>query len=106
MDLDKLKTTLEELRQPAYRFKQIKLAVYRDLKDGFGSIDNIPLALREELDRLMPFNELVLKREQRSVDGSVKTLFGTLDNVAIEGVLIPYGAVSYTHLTLPTKRIV
>jgi 23S rRNA (adenine2503-C2)-methyltransferase len=91
MDLDKLKTTLEELRQPAYRFKQIKLAVYRDLKDGFGSIDNIPLALRDELDRLMPFNELVLKREQRSVDGSVKALFGTLDNVAIEGVLIPYG---------------
>jgi 23S rRNA (adenine2503-C2)-methyltransferase len=91
MDLDKLKTTLEELRQPAYRFKQIKLAVYRDLKDGFGSIDNIPLALRDELDRLMPFNKLVLKTEQRSVDGSVKALFGTLDSVAIESVLIPYG---------------
>ena len=91
MDLDKLQNTLEELGQPAYRFKQIKLAVYRDLKDGFGSIDNIPLVLRNELDRLMPFNELVLKREQRSVDGSVKALFGTLDNVAIEGVLIPYG---------------
>ena len=53
MDLDKLKTILEELRQPAYRFNQIKLAVYRDLKDGFGSIDNIPLALRGKLDRLM-----------------------------------------------------
>ena len=91
MDLDKLKTTLEELRQPAYRFKQIKLAVYRDLKDGFGLIDNIPLALRNELDCLMPFNELVLRMEQRSVDGSVKALFGVLDNVAIESVLIPYG---------------
>ncbi|MCX6097058.1 MAG: radical SAM protein [Caldiserica bacterium] len=91
MDLEKLQTALEELRQPAYRFKQIKLAVYRDLKDGFGSIDNIPLTLRNELDHRMPFNELVLRTERRSVDGSVKAVFGTLDDAAIESVLIPYG---------------
>lgn len=91
MDNEKLQTALEELRQPVYRFKQIKLAVYRDLKESFDAIDNIPLALRQDLDRLLPFNELVLKTEQRSVDGSVKALFGTSDGVSIESVLIPYG---------------
>lgn len=91
MDLEKLQATLDDLHQPAYRFKQIKLALYRDLKEGFDAIDNIPLVLRNELGRLMPLNELVLRMEQRSVDGSVKALFGTPDNVSIESVLIPYG---------------
>ncbi len=91
MDLKRLQSALEELRQPAYRFKQINLAVYRDLKDGFGPIDNIPLELRKELDRLLPFSELALKTEQKSRDGSMKALFATLDNVSIESVLIPYG---------------
>ena len=91
MDLDKLQTTLEELGQPAYRFKQIKLAMYGDLKEGFDAIDNIPQALRQDLNRLLPFNELILKTEQKSRDGSVKALFATLDNVSIESVLIPHG---------------
>jgi len=91
MDLEKLQTALEELRQPAYRFKQVKLAVHRDLKDSFGAIDNIPVALRQDLDRLLPFSELVLRTEQKSRDGSVKALFATLDSVSIESVLIPYG---------------
>jgi len=82
---------LEELGQPAYRFKQIKLAAYRDLEDGFSAIDNIPLTLRLDLDRLLPFSELALKMEQKSRDGSVKALFATLDGVSIESVLIPYG---------------
>ena len=91
MDLDKLQTTLEELGQPAYRFKQIKLAVYRELKDNFGAIDNVPLTLRQDLDRLVPFSELTVTTEQKSRDGSVKALFATMDNVSIESVLIPYG---------------
>jgi 23S rRNA (adenine2503-C2)-methyltransferase len=90
MDLDKLQTTLEELGEPAYRFVQIKLAVYRDLKEGFDSVDNIPQALRQDLNRLLPFNELVLRTEQESLDGSAKSLFFTRDNLAIESVLIKH----------------
>lgn len=90
MDLEKLQATLDALHQPAYRYKQIKLAVYRDLKDSFDAIDNIPLALRQDLDRLVPFSELTLTTEQKSRDGSVKALFATLDSVSIESVLIPY----------------
>lgn len=91
MDLEKLRAALDDLQQPAYRFKQIKLAACRDLKESFDTIDNIPLALRQELDRRVPFSELTLKRRQQSADGSVKVLFGTSDDVSIESVLIPYG---------------
>jgi len=96
MDLDKLQTMLEELGQPAYRFKQIKLAMYRDLKEGFDSIENIPLALKQDLNRLLPFNELILKTEQKSLDGSGKNLFFTRDGLAIESVLIKHGDGSRT----------
>ena len=96
MDLDKLQTTLEELGQPAYRFKQIKLAMYRDLKEGFDAIENIPMALRQDLNRLLPFNELILKTEQKSLDGSGKNLFFTRDDLAIESVLIKHGDGSRT----------
>jgi 23S rRNA (adenine2503-C2)-methyltransferase len=90
MNLDKLKEILDKLEEPTYRFKQIKLAVYRDLKEGFSFVDNIPQGLRESLTKLLPFNELTLKTEQKSLDGTVKKLFLTNDNLAIESVLIKH----------------
>lgn len=90
MDLDKLQKTLRDLGEPAYRFKQIKLAIYRDLKEDFKFIENIPHELRENLVKLIPFNELTLKTEQKSLDGTVKRLFLTSDGLAIEGVLIKH----------------
>jgi len=90
MDLDKLQKILKELGEPSYRFKQIKLAIYRDLKSGFDFIDNIPQGLRESLTKLIAFNELTLKTEQISVDGTIKRLFLTADNFAIESVLIKH----------------
>jgi len=96
MDLEKLQTTLQELEEPPYRFRQIKLAVYRDLKEGFDAIENIPMALRQDLNRLLPFNELILKTEQKSLDGSGKNLFFTRDDLAIESVLIKHGDGSRT----------
>ncbi len=90
MDLDKLEEILKKLGEPAYRFKQIKLAVYRDLKESFDFVDNIPLGLRQSLAELLPFNELTLKTEQKSLDGTVKRLFLTHDNLAIESVLIKH----------------
>jgi 23S rRNA (adenine2503-C2)-methyltransferase len=90
MDLDKLEAILIKLNEPAYRFKQIKLAIYRDLKEGFDFIDNIPQGLRESLSKLIPFDEFTLKTEQRSLDGTIKRLFVTSDDLAIESVLIKH----------------
>ncbi len=90
MDWDKLQKILEELGEPAYRLQQIKLAIYRDLKDGFNFIDNIPQGLRESLAKLIPFNELTLKTERKAADGAIKRLFLTADGLAIESVLIKH----------------
>ena len=91
MDLERLHDVLTGSGQPAYRYGQVKLAVYRDLRDSFETIDAIPVALRSELARRMPFSELTVKTERRSRDGAVKALFAARDGVAVEGVLIPYG---------------
>ena len=91
MNTDMLRTILQELGEPSYRFFQVKLAVYRGLEDNFDAIGTIPAAVRSELARRMPFSEMVAKTEQRSQDGAVKTLFAARDGVTVEGVLIPYG---------------
>lgn len=90
MNLDKLQKTLQDLGERLYRFKQIKLAIYKDLKESFDFIDNIPQGLRESLAKLLPFSELTLKTEKKSLDGTVKRLFFTYDNLAIESVLIKH----------------
>jgi 23S rRNA (adenine2503-C2)-methyltransferase len=90
MDLDKLQEILKEIGEPAYRFKQIKLAICRDLKESFDSIENIPQELRQNLGKLLKFDELILKTENKSADGTLKRLFLTKDNLAIESVLIKH----------------
>ncbi len=90
MDLDRLGTVLHELGQPAYRAKQIELAVYRDLAHGYDDIPTIPRPLRQELAGRMPFDELRLETTRRSPDGADKDLFLTQDSLPIESVLIPH----------------
>ena len=96
MDLDRLDTVLNDLGQPAYRAKQIKLAVYRDLAEGYDDIPTIPRPLRQELAARMPFDELRLETSRRSPDGADKNLLLTQDGLAIESVLIPHESGSRT----------
>lgn len=90
MDTEKLQATLNKLGEPSYRYRQIALAVYRDLAESFGGIKTIPQTLRQELTQLVPFDDLVLKTEQRSHDGSIKKLFLTRDGLAVESVLMKH----------------
>jgi len=96
MDLDRLDTVLKDLGQPAYRARQIKLAVYRDLAQGYDDIPTIPRSLRRELAVRMLFDELRLETSRRSPDGATKNLFLTQDSLAIESVLIPHESGSRT----------
>lgn len=90
MDFDKLQAILDSYGEPTYRFRQIKLAVCRDLVESFDTISTIPLPLRRELDQALPFQELTLATEQRSKDGSRKRLFLARDGSAIESVLMEH----------------
>ena len=51
---------------------------------------NVPQALRDTLAADVPFSTLVPENEQRSRDGTVKTLFRTRDGHPVEAVLMRY----------------
>ena len=51
---------------------------------------NVPQALRDGLEADVPFSTLVPETEQRSRDGTVKTLFRTHDGHHVEAVLMRY----------------
>ncbi len=51
---------------------------------------NLPLELRDELEREVPFSTLALERTATSVDGTEKALFATADGRPVEAVLMRY----------------
>jgi len=89
MDLKRLDERLDELGQPAYRGRQVwKWA--SGGAPGYEAMTNLPLALRTALAADVPFSTLTAEAEQRSRDGTVKTLFRTHDGHPVEAVLMRY----------------
>jgi 23S rRNA (adenine2503-C2)-methyltransferase len=58
--------------------------------DGYAQMSNLPAALREDLERELPFSSLSLRDQARSSDGTVKALFATADGRPLEAVLMRY----------------
>ena len=89
VDLKLVQAKLEELGEPAYRARQI----WRWAAQGaasFSSMTDLPLRLRDALERAVPFSTLSVEREARARDGTVKTLFRTGDGRPVEAVLMRY----------------
>jgi 23S rRNA (adenine2503-C2)-methyltransferase len=89
VDRELLNTTLAESGQPPYRAEQVWEWVAR----GAGSYEemtNLPAALRERLAAEVPLSTLTVAAEAKSDDGTVKTLFHTVDGRPIEAVLMRY----------------
>ncbi len=89
MDLDLLARTLDDARQPAFRFKQVWEWAARGA-DGYEAMTNVPAALRARLAHDVPFSTLKVADEAQSRDGTLKTLFHTHDGRAVEAVLMRY----------------
>jgi 23S rRNA (adenine2503-C2)-methyltransferase len=89
MDLDLLERTLRERSEPAYRAGQVWEWTARGAA-GYDAMTNVPRALRDALDADVPFSTLAPETEQRSRDGTVKTLFRTHDAHPVEAVLMRY----------------
>jgi 23S rRNA (adenine2503-C2)-methyltransferase len=51
---------------------------------------NVPAGLRSELAASLPFSTLEVEREAEARDGTVKTLFRTVDGKPVEAVLMRY----------------
>jgi 23S rRNA (adenine2503-C2)-methyltransferase len=89
MDLDLLRTTLEDLGQPPFRAAQVWEWAARGAA-GYEAMTNLPAPLREQLAERVPFSSLQLERDAHSRDGTVKALFATHDGRAIEAVLMRF----------------
>ena len=89
MDLDLLERRVAELGEPTYRARQAWDWAARGAV-GYDAMTNLPRALRETLAAEVPFSTLTPEAEQRSRDGTVKTLFQTADGHPVEAVLMRY----------------
>ena len=77
MDLELLERRLAERGEP-YRAAQVWEWAARGA-GAYAEMSNLPLALRAELDRTVPFSSLAVERTARSRDGTEKALFATAD---------------------------
>jgi 23S rRNA (adenine2503-C2)-methyltransferase len=89
MDIQLLENVLADLREPAYRRKQ----VWRWAASGAASFEemtDLPARLREELAQRVPFSSLTVEHEAHARDGTIKALFRTSDGRPVEAVLMRY----------------
>ena len=75
-----------------YRRRQIAQWIIDRNANEFSAMTNLPLALREDLDRRFSIDEPEVVREVSSSDGSRKFLFALTDGVGVEAVSMPEGA--------------
>jgi 23S rRNA (adenine2503-C2)-methyltransferase len=89
VDLEQLESVLAESGEPAYRAGQVWAWAARGAP-GYEAMTDVPAALRAELAARVPFSTLTVETEARSRDGTVKTLFRTVDGHPVEAVLMRY----------------
>jgi 23S rRNA (adenine2503-C2)-methyltransferase len=89
MDLTLLERTLAELRQPAYRARQVTAWAFSGA-GAFDEMTDLPSRLRTQLSAAVPYSTLAVKKESRARDGTIKVLFSTADGRPVEAVLMRY----------------
>ncbi len=87
---NKLREILQELKQPAFRSEQIKLALYKQKKRKFEDITNIPSFLKDYLNEHFYIDSMEMNTVRKSADGSIKFLFKLRDGNLIESVYMPW----------------
>jgi 23S rRNA (adenine2503-C2)-methyltransferase len=87
MDLDLLHETLAS--EPAFRARQVWRWTAHGAA-GYDEMTDLPADLRTRLASEVPFSSLRLVRDAHAADGTVKALFHTADERAVEAVLMRY----------------
>lgn len=86
-----LATWLGTISQPAYRAKQIWVAIYQHFRNDAQEINTLPKELRDQIEVAFDFQALTPVRVIKSADRqTVKTLFQLRDGQYIEAVLMYY----------------
>src|SRR5258706_14783451 len=102
MTKDELEARFLSWGEPSYRVAQLLAWLYGHRVAGWGAMSNLPMSLRERLEKEYSLATLELVRKQGSRDTTQKFLWRLTDHTLIERVLIPpnpalYGAASVRH---------
>jgi 23S rRNA (adenine2503-C2)-methyltransferase len=82
---------LSHRAQPAYRARQIRRAIARSTSPDWKGLTDLPMGLRDELERSFRWSAVDLAHETRSADGETrKALLRLHDGHHIESVLMPH----------------
>jgi len=85
--LKELEKVLE--KEPSYRLKQVKKALFQDLIENWDEVTTLPQDLRAKLAKNFPISELKPEKILASKDKqTIKALFKLKDGVKIESVLM------------------
>lgn len=87
--LTDLQKSFADLKQPAYRAKQVYDWMWKLGAKGFDDMSNVPAPLRQLLKENFTFQSIELDLRQNSEDGTNKSRYKLHDGYKIETVLIP-----------------
>lgn len=88
LSLNALEATLENAGFQKFRAKQIYHWLYVRYIDDFDKMDNLPKNLKAYLKENFTTQQVSICKKEQSVDGSVKYLFSTQDNLTYESVFL------------------
>jgi 23S rRNA (adenine2503-C2)-methyltransferase len=89
---DQLKALMQELGQPAYRARQLAVALYREWVTSVDEISTFPVALRDQLQAAgYSIGLPVLAQTAKSIDGTERYLVQLADGETVETVWMPGG---------------
>ena len=86
--LDLTKEELSQAIKPAFRAKQIYNWVYAQYANSFEEMQNLPKAMRSDLEERFILNPLTIANKEESSDGTIKYLFALPDGKTMESVLL------------------
>lgn len=89
MSLGELQTFVESLGEKKYRGAQLYSWIYGKAAQSFGEMTDVSKNFRGMLEKTALLDNLQILSHKQSKDGTVKFLFGLVDGLAVESVLIP-----------------
>jgi len=93
--LDLTREELATVVNPAFRAKQIYNWIYHQYVDSFDAMQNLPKALRAELDAKFLLMPLTILRKEEAQDGTIKYLFELPDGKTVETVWLKMKETQY-----------
>ena len=88
--LEELKNEFEILGEKKYRAEQVYNWIYKENVASFEKMTNLPLDLRQKIEKIYSLCCYNIIKKQISNDGTIKYLFNVGDGNAIETVRMEY----------------